>query len=316
MKKQIYLSLVFVLFSVFSLQLVAQSFQYEQFKFIKSTKIRGPKIFFNGLENTGEGTQIDISKMVEDYLGFYFATHNGVAKKKIQNHISWMTKPLFEKTNDKSSADVIVGGSYSIATNAEVEEKLLYERAQNVGGAVPYYEIRQINRVEIIVVISYTYKDKTVDYDTLRCVSEYERKPGTKYKSIDDLLVKCQKSLKTKLYDNFRFYDYSYVWYRFKKVKTKDKDLKSKLKTVSLLLSNGDIDKAARLFLQAYELDNSNLEAAFDLAQCYELVGNYPKALEFYKKSPDFHAKVRMKSNMILYNYLNDIEAKLVLTDF
>lgn len=316
MKKQIYLSLVLVLFSFLNLQVLAQSVEYYQFKLERETKIRGSKIFYEGLKNNGDESQIDVGKMAEDYLGFYFNTYSGIKKKKIQNHISWMTNQRFEKAKDKASADVIVGGYYIIKTGANVEEKLFYERAQNVGGSIPFYEIRQTNRAEVTAVISYTYKDNSVAYDTINCAFEYERKPKTKYKSIDDLLAKCKKSLETELYNTFKFYSYDYVWYNFKSVKTKDKELKAELKTVKDLLNNGKIKDAGSIYLRVYELDHKNLAAAFNVAQCYELLGNYPKANEFYLKSPDFHAKVRMKSNMKLFEYLNNIGAKMEIEDF
>lgn len=316
MKKQIYLSLVLLLSSFLSFQVLAQSIEYYQFKLNKETKIRGSKIFYEGLKNKGEESQIDVSKIAMNYLEFYFYTYSGVKKKKIQNHISWMTNQRFEKAKDKASADVIVGGYYIIKTGANVEEKVFYERAQNVGGSIPYYEIRQTNRAEVTAVISYTYKDKSVAYDTINCAFEYERKPKTKYKSIDDLLAKCEKELGNKFSNTFNFYSYKDVWYNFKSVKTKDKGLKAELKTVKDLLNNGKIKEAGSIYLKVYEFDHKNLAAAFNVAQCYELIGNYPKANEFYLISPDFHAKVRMKSNMKLFNYLKSIGAIMKIEDF
>lgn len=315
MKNKLYLTAVLFLIS-FNSNVVAQSFEYEQFKLEKETKIRGSKIFYDGLKNQGDESQIDVSKIAEKYLGFYFNTYSGVAKKNIQNHISWTNNPLFEKANDKASADVIVGGYYIIKTGADIEEKIFYETVQNVGGAIPFYEIRQINKAEVTAVISYTYKDNSADYDTITRTYEYERKPKTKYKSIEDLLAKCEESLKIDFYSTFKFYSKDYVWYNFKSVKTKDKELKEELKTVKDLLKNGELKKAGSIYLRAYELDNSNLEAAFNVAMCYELIGNYPKATEFYLKSPDFHAKVRMKSNMIFFDYINKIGANVKLVDF
>lgn len=316
MKNQLYfIVMLFVLTSI-NIEVRAQSIQCEQFKFDTETKIQGSKIFFEGLQNKGDESQIDVSGIVEEYMKFYFHSFSGVEKKKIQNHVSWTVNPLFSKVNDKESADVVVGGYYIIKTATDIEEKLLYERVQNVGAAIPYFEVRQINRAEVMAVISYTYKDNSVDYDTINTAYEYERKPKTKYKSIDDLLANCESSLKSALYKNVHFFSVDYVWYNFKSVKTKDKALKEELKSVNDLLNSGEIGKAGSIYLKVFELDNTNLEAAFNVAQCYELIGNYPKANEYYQKSPDFHAKVRMKSNMILFDYLKSIGANVTVVDF
>lgn len=303
MKNKLYLFVVLFLFSFINLQVLAQNIKDGRYTLTKETKIRGSKIFYEGLKNQGDESQIDVSKIAEDNLQFLFK-------------MTWSHNPLFEKANDKASADVIVGGYYIIKTGADIEEKIFYETTQNVGGAIPFYEIRQTNRAEVMAVISYTYKDNSVDYDTISYIYEYERKPKTEYESIEDLLAKCTKSMGYGFYDAFHFHSAESDWYNFKSVKTKDKELKEQLKTVNDLLKNGEINKAGSIYLKAYELDNSNLEAAFNVAMCYELIGNYPKANEFYLKSPDFHAKVRMKSNMIFFDYINKIGANVKLVDF
>jgi hypothetical protein len=315
--KNIFKLLIAVMFLFQIATLSAQQGSFYKYSFIKETKVKGPKIFYENLENTGGNSNIDVNKIIHKRVDFFFKTYSGTEKGNIQNHVAWTRdKALFEKVNSKADADVVIGGHYEILTHVDVEEKLFYERQSNVGGSIPYYEIRQTNTAEVNVVISYTYKDKFVDYDTIHIVKSYERKPKTKCRSIDELVAACEESLELQSYSLFKFYEVDDEWYKFVKVKTKDKGLKEELSTAKDLLVNGEIYKLGSIYKRIYEADNSNKEAAFNLAMCYELIGNYPKANEYYAKMPDFHAKVRMKDNMKLYNYLESIGANLLLKDF
>ncbi len=297
--------------------LIAQQGMFYQFKFKNETKLKGHKIYYENLTNNGDNMQINVNKILQKQLSFLFNTYAGISKKKIQNYISWTRDyPLFEKVNTATEADVVVGGHYIIKTYVDIEEKLAYERQTNIGGAIPYYEIRQTNTAEIHLVISYTYKDQSIYYDTIDIVKAYERKPKTKYVSLEQLLEKCQNTLSVKSSELFRFYTIDHIWYKFPKVKSKDKALKQELKDAGDLLASGEIYKLGNLYKRIYEADNSNKTAAFCLAICYELIGNYPKAEEYYAIMPNFHAKIRMKENRVLYNYLISIREKLPLKDF
>ena len=295
---------------------MAQQGKFYQFKLIKETKVRGSKIFYKGLENRSKESQIDVDGIIQKKVGLFTRTYGGIEKKKIQNHNAWTKNPLFEMVNSTEVADVIIGGYYLINTHVEIQEKLFYERQTNVGGAIPYYEIRQTNAAEVEVVISYTYKDKSVDYDTIRIVKQYERKPNTKYISVNQLLERCEKELVLVSDNLFRFYSADYIWYKFQKVKTKDKALKEELKGAGDMLAAGEIYKLGSLYKRIYEADKTNKTAAFNLAMCYELIGNYPKAMEYYSEMPDFHVKVRMKENNLLFDYLKSIGANMILNDF
>lgn len=294
----------------------AQQGEFYQFSLEKETKVRGSKIYFEGFTNKGTENQIDVHTLAIPNIAMFYYTYSGVKAKKIQNHISWTTHPLFEEVTNPTEADVIIGGSYLIKTKEEVEENLYYEKANSVGGAIPYYETRQINSAGINVLIKYTYKDKTTDYDTINVQFDSERKPGTKLLSINDLLAKCESSLKSGFYNTFKFYSHEPVWYKFLSVKVKDKTLKEELSSAKDLFESGEIKKLGNLYQRIYSAEPDNKEAAFNTAMCYELIGNYAKAQEYYAIMPDFHAKVRMKQNQILFDYLNEIGANVVVEDF
>ena len=65
------------------------------------------------------------------------------------------------------------------------------------------------------------------------------------------------------------------------------------------LLKKGEYEKAGVLCKKVNDAVNSPETSAM-VGICYELVGNYPKANEYYKPFNDFHVKTRMKKSMKL----------------
>jgi hypothetical protein len=297
-------------------ELYAQQGQFYQFSLDGETKIRGSKIYVQNFTNKGTESQIDVNALAKTYIDFYFATYSGVAAKNIQNHISWTRNPRFEAVNTITEADVIIGGHYQIKTNAGGGEQLFFEQGNSVGGAIPYFESRQLNTAEVTVIISYTYKNKEADYDTIFIQKESVRTPGKKFLSVEDLLADCESKLKSNFYKTFTFYSHKDIWYKLLNVKTKDKTLKEELKAAGNLFESGKIKELGNLFQRIYQAEPENKEAAFNTAMCYELIGNYAKAEEYYAIMPDFHTKVRMKTNKVLFDYLNSIGANMVIEDF
>lgn len=313
MKKLIIISILLLVSFSYS---IAQQGNFYQFKLTGETKLKGDKVFIEDLVNEGDETPLDINNLFKERLETHLKPY-GKGNKKAKNFNATSHEGFFKKTDNKEDANVVVGGTYFIETNSDVEEKLFYETQTNLGAAIPFYEIRQKNSVKIQLAISYTYKDNSTVYDTIYAEKYSERKPGKKFYSIEELLEDCEKNISSDLYRLFSFYETNYTWYKFeKKVKTKNKELKEKLKGAKDLLKEGKIYELGSLYKQAYEEDNSNQDAAYNLAMCYELIGNYPKAEEFYAKRPDFHTKTRMKSNMEFYRYMESIGANLILRDF
>ena len=186
----------------------AQEGQFYQFVLRHETKVKGSKIFIKDLVNKGKENQIDVNSIFKEATDYYFATFSGNKEKHIQNHISWTKEsPIFTRASSEADADVVMGGFFTLTTKVDLEEKLLYERQANVGGAIPYYEIRQTNNTYLQLIISYTYKDKSVDYDTITITNSYERKPQTKYQSIENLLEKTKGKLQAELSVLVRFYE-------------------------------------------------------------------------------------------------------------
>ncbi|MCF8294969.1 MAG: hypothetical protein K9I34_02800, partial [Bacteroidales bacterium] len=157
---------------LFCIVLQAQEGQFYQFRMKNETKLQGSRIFIKDLENKGKDNRLDVNDLYREESNRYFSVYSGNKDKNIQNHVAWMKDaPLFTRAGSEAEADVVISGTYVLDAQTNVEENLYYERQSNVGGAIPYYEIRQTNRVSIEVIVSYRYKDKTTKYDTIQVES-------------------------------------------------------------------------------------------------------------------------------------------------
>lgn len=228
---------------------------------------------------------------------------------------NWCTTALLQIAEDKAKAKVVVGGTYTLNKENVVEEKLLKEKSSSFGVKIPYKEIRITNKVNLEVVHAFTYPDGKVTTDTIVESAESMLKPGKELKSLDELTEKVEKAYASELYSYFVFIATEKYYYKFMKLKIKDKALKEEYKTASKLMNNGDIKELGKLFIKLNEASPSN-EASHCIGMCYELLGNFPKAQEYYKKMPDFPTKTRMKKQMAAHDYLLELGFEITYEDF
>jgi tetratricopeptide (TPR) repeat protein len=76
----------------------------------------------------------------------------------------------------------------------------------------------------------------------------------------------------------------------------KNKQFKDKSKEAAEYLKKGELDNAFIIYKAIYDADSYNAEAADAVAGLYDIVGNYPKALDFWKIAAELDAKKYSKS--------------------
>jgi len=312
MLKKYITAATFLTLMIFALTVSAQKVAFTSYQLEHPIKLKGGKILFNPLKNNGKETSIDINGYVQQALDKKFKPVSGSPET---NPFVWVTKPWFEKATNAKEASVVVSGSFKISAETEIEQHQFYETWSALSNPIPYFEVRPKNKVVAEVIISYQYTDKTMDYDTISYNEESERKAGRRMKGLMDMVKTCENTLKYEINNCFHLVNYEEAKYQLEKVKISDKALKEEWKGSGDLLKDHDIMKLGNLCKRIYE-DSPSKEAAFNLGICYERVGNYPKATEFYKKMPEFHTIARMKKQLILFDYLHEIGVETELVDF
>lgn len=285
--------------------------QKERFKFpaLKNdTYLRGEKIHFETLKNTGQDNFIDVNEHVRALVDK--VTMERTADPN-SNQITSIN--LFRKAENSSDADCIISGEFAMKKETQLIEKQFLETSSQMGSPIPYFEQRRINQAEVFVVLFFTYRDGSQQTDTLSLVETFEERASKKYLSAEDLAVRCQKRFESAFYNHFYFIHWDEKWIEFPTVKVKDKQLKEKYKGAKELIKKHEIAELTKIYKEINASEPSD-ESAICLAICNELLGNYQQAAMLYEGRSDFHIKVRMKSNMELLNYLRQIGARLNLS--
>jgi tetratricopeptide (TPR) repeat protein len=295
---------------------LAQQVKSVSFALEHTIPFKGDKVFLPDAKNLGKTNQSLIDEAIQKEFRNVFKHFSATPFKGAVNFNVWSLKPLFTETTNKEDAGTIIGISFEESINELKEEKLYYEKGTFPGGAVPYYETKQTNSSSIRVIIDYRYSDKSTHCDTLFAFKESASKEGKKLKSADALLSECKTEIINELSKQLDFITREDIWYKFKSVKTSDTELKEALKQIESQIASGDIKTPGRTFRSIFEADKQNKEAAYNTGICYELLGNYRKAQEYYEYLPDFHTKVRMKASISLLEYLEQTGANLAIEDF
>jgi tetratricopeptide (TPR) repeat protein len=106
---------------------------------------------------------------------------------------------------------------------------------------------------------------------------------------------------------------------KFKGVKTKDKALKKefkeKEKTIKASLKTNDLHAAAKTFIEIHETEKS-LNSAYNVGLCYELIGNFTKAKEYYDMAGDKGALENMQNLLALKAQFEGLGLEVSETDF
>jgi tetratricopeptide (TPR) repeat protein len=292
----------------------AQQENYAIFSLKHPTKLRGEKIFYKPMVNKGDKTSIQVDSILHDRFvkltTYYFPSY-----EKSTNVNAWSRKPLYTAVASEAEADMVLSGHFVIKAKSEISEQKFFETSSALGSPLPYYEVRPRNELSAEVVITYTYADKSMDTDTIVVFLESERKPKAKFHSLNELSAECDRKIKAEAYPLFHFIEQDKFFFKMFKLKVKDKDLKLENDRLVDLFKEGKVEEMGKIYKRIYAADPTP-ECANNIAMCYEILGNYPQAEEYYKQMPDFHTKMRMKPTMELYNYMLEIGLKPVLTEF
>jgi len=275
-------------------------------------KFQGNKIYIHDMENKGEKNSQDIAKKFSDKM------HKILNKDRISNTDGifnpWLMKFPFYLVDKESEADVIIKSDYSFFTNQDIKTEKIKERwLPNTKYRLFYFENVITNQV-IFNVNYHIFNKKGEEIDAI-CKSDTITSNSLGKKPIRSIEELTERICRYYSVSQFKPY-FKEVNYIFKKVKFKgDKNLKAELKTCNALIKASKIKEAGAIYKKVFEASGVK-EAAFNTGMCYELVGNFEKALVYYAKAPDIFAKVRMREQMLTYNYLKSIGYDMPKVEF
>ncbi len=295
MKKTTIISVLFVCISTISAlaqSVVTTCVSLDQ-EAIANSKFTSSKYYFKSFSRSGEKAFPELDKKIEEKL-----------MHPAPKETYWMYKSWINPVVDEADADYTISGEYFYTSGTVVGETVYKEKT--AVHPIPYFVTAKEHRADIDVIFTFKYKDGTVQKDTLSDHRKSVEKPGKSYYSTEKLELQLRDMILAKVSGYKSLVDYKEVAINFPKIKIKNKALKAEYDGIKPLLKEGEYTQAGAIVKKIYEAEKTP-ELSQAVGICYELVGNYDKAAEYYKAMPDFHIKVRMKNNIAVLDYAKSI---------
>jgi len=265
----------------------------------------GGKVYVQPLINTGEKAP---------NFGSRFSTalstlinNNSASSGKIKGvYNSWYTNKLYSVVNSAEEANYVIGGTYNIKATSNYE--FVENKSITKTSKIPYYYYSHINSAKASLNGSLTVQDaSSSNILSTMPLSASKSDSKTRYLHNDGQLdadkyieVIAKKTING--YSGLFTPQYVAKKYSFKKVKANKKsmekadfkatkkELKTQQKAIKILAEQGKIKEMGNAYLKLAAMGDKikNMEKVdIDIAYCYELIGNYTKANEYYTKAND-----------------------------
>jgi len=214
--------------------------------------------------------------------------------------------------------DAIVTGSVSISSNDENSQVLM----RRMDGSQYYrycttrkvsvnarMKIVSVNTAQIIGIKDTGYVNSQIGCDELR----------SGLPSAADLADACLKQIAV---DFANYFSPRFKLMRFEFSDIRNKQYKDKAREVNEYLKNFDFDNAFPIYKAVYDADPYNVDAIEALAELYDLVGNFPKAVEYAKIDAEIDAKkyqayvTYLEKELEMQKILESLGVKMEMPDF
>ncbi len=289
MKKVIILSMLCISIVYTNAQTFTVNKRFLNEKAVERNIMR-PTYYFSGIKNVGKTARPDAEEAAKNYF-----------TKKKESEI-WFEQQFFNHVDNSAKADLVISGKYSYTA---VTKENRNENELNI-----LETVTRFHKAHLQVILTYEYNDGSPTFiDTINIYRTITQEPGPACKNmtlqlaedeIKDLIKDCKYGYLTDVINKEE------IWFNFPKIKIKDQNLKAEFAAAEQQLKDGRYKEAGEYFKKVHESVNTP-ESSQALGLCYELIGNYPKATEYFKAKPDFHINTRMKKNMKLLEYAKSI---------
>ncbi len=255
---------------------------------LQNSPFKSSAYFLQSFENAGDTPDPLLEQMIDRYW-----------RQQVDDpQISWLVRSWCCPVETESEAAVLISGSYVYSYGTDAHETVYRESVSAGSPTIPYFTSEKTNYADLMVILNFSYTDGSPAVsDTLHLRKESVLKPGKSYFKVDQLVKQLEDETRSAI-GGYRFFvDRKTALLNLPSVKIKDKALREDYKSLKSLLQEGEYMEAGKLARKLYQAEQIP-ELSVALGMCYELVGNFPKAQEYYAAKPDFHIKVRMKKNM------------------
>lgn len=280
----------------------------------------GGPVYIKPLTNLKDNNENSFGKKYATRLTNAF-NNAGLGKKSgVKMFNPWYTTKIYSITENEADAKYVIGGEYttSSSSSATSKEHVTAETSSSNNPKIPYVFYEYISNTSGNISGKLTLYQKSSNkiikeypFEKNNADSKSQYLKTTSSASESSLLMKSEEQAVDQHSLAFSPY-YTVFTYDFENVKSDDKDYNKELRKLRGDLKDfadaGQLDKLALAYIEMQSKSIKNPEDLnYNIGMCYEMLGNFTKAKEYYDKSTKNDAKKRID---ILIQY-RDIYKKL-----
>ncbi|MEA3451240.1 MAG: hypothetical protein U9Q83_04985 [Bacteroidota bacterium] len=254
------------------------------------------KIYIENFENLGDIEENFGANYVASLKNVLeYTTVNATAGVKLYN--PWLTTKLYTIVDSEDEANYIIKGTYLFtkSNSSSYNANMIHETTGTNKLPIHYYKYSTGASASIVFNMGLYAKGNDTPLREYPFSDKKDRSESKNFSkpipvSTNPLVKKLTTSVENKYLREFSP-RLVVVKYKFKRIKPSDKslkkDYKAKRKSLIALAKNHDIKGMGKIYLEMLNNDANDTDIHENLGICYELIGNYTKAKEFYVKSGD-----------------------------
>jgi tetratricopeptide (TPR) repeat protein len=300
---------------------------------IKTYKLQMPSIILNNggpiyvgyLDNSiPVANELQFKTEFRDAMIKGINAENIVVEQGLPTLNPWMTTKIYETTENKEEANYIIEGEYEYETSLNRGHKA-HKISEISGDSLPvfFYEYTASSNAKLIgkVFIKDNKADKIIKEYTFSKTkedskSQYMDKPNVQspaefFSGLNNAVIVDYRYMLNPIKREFK-YDFPRLSPDSKDYRKDFKEGRSKLRN---LAKDDNVKEIAKVLFALQKIED-NEDVNLSLGMCYEMIGNYTKAKEYYSKSGDSDATARITEQIQIRDQLKELGVEINEPEF
>jgi tetratricopeptide (TPR) repeat protein len=289
----------------------------------------GSPICIKPLINLEDSTNNTFGKKYSEK--FKTAFTNPIIGKKagVKMFNPWYTTEIYDLTENEADAKYVITGEYSSSSSSSTTSKeyITAETSSSNDPKIPFvfYEYTSttagsVNGKLTVFQSSSNQIVKEYPFEKSNSDSKSQYLKSIKSTSKSSLLKKSKDQAISQHILAFSPYFNVYT-FNFENIKSDDKDynkeLRKQRKELKDYANAGQLEKLALVYIDMLTKDIKNTEDLhYNLGMCYEMLGNFTKAKEYYDKSTNSEAIKRINTLIQYRDIYETLGIEIIENDF
>jgi tetratricopeptide (TPR) repeat protein len=289
----------------------------------------GSPVYIKPFTNLKDSTNNTFGKEYANTLKNVFNNAAIGKKSGVKMFNPWYTTKLYSLTENEAEAKYVIGGEYTTETSSSVSNKehITAETSSSKDSKIPFVFYEYISSTSGSVSGKLTLYQSSSDkiireypFEKSNSDSKSQYLETVKSESMFSLLDKSEEQAIDQNILAFSPY-YTVHTYNFENIKSDEKDYNKELRKQRRDLKDyadaGQLEKLALAYIAMLDKSLKNPEDLYyNLGMCYEMLGNFTKAKEYYDKSTNSDAIKRIDILLQYKEIYENLGIEIIEKDF